>query len=196
LAANAVGDDDVSTAFQEALVSDWGDGVAAVEEALESASRLSHVHGSAMFFLAQEAGATQATVRLLSLLYCGAGTPEWDGSSFAEPRLIKITTLSMHKFLKSEEKDGHLIDPNVWRKIERMGKVALYCTSFAVVIVDILKIIESLTPDQFERHKQEFFPMICCLTRAQSEEIRHHVQQILFIHVAPAIGVEIFENSA
>ncbi len=64
----AVVDEDVLTAFQEALLSEWGDGVAVVEEALDNAARLSHLHGSAMFFLAQEAGATQGVIHLFSKL--------------------------------------------------------------------------------------------------------------------------------
>ena len=85
----AVDDEDVLTAFQEALLSEWGDGVAVVEEALDNAARLSHLHGSAMFFLAQEAGATQGVIYLLSKLYQGGPQRVDDGGwyreYFAEP---------------------------------------------------------------------------------------------------------------
>jgi hypothetical protein len=192
----AVDDEDVSTAFQEALLSDWGDGVAVVEEALENAARLSHLHGSAMFFLAQEAGATQAVIHLLSKLYHGGpqkvlSDSGWDRESFAEPQLMGIMKQVLGKFLASEKKDGHLIDPNVWRNAsESGGKVALYCTSFAPVVVEILKMIRSLRPAQFAKHKQELFPAVCMLIRVQSEEIRQLVQEVFAQQVAPMLGVE------
>jgi hypothetical protein len=192
----AVDDEDVLTAFQEALLSDWGDGVAVVEEALENAARLSHLHGSAMFFLAQEAGATQAVIHLLSKLYQGG--PErvdggdWDRERFAEPQLLGIMNQVLGKFLASEKKDGHLIDPNVWRNAsESGGKLALYCTSFAPVVVEILKMIGSLKPEQFAKHKQELFPAVCMLIRVQSEEIRQLVQEVFVQQVAPMLGVQL-----
>lgn len=194
LADEAVKDSDVATAFQESIVSDWGDGVAAVEQAFASAKRLSHVQGSPMFFLAQEASATRAILRMLSLLHSGKYSKSWDGKGFAEQPLIEMISQSMQKFLDSEERDGHLIDPNVWRNAsESGGKVALYCTSFAAAVVDILKYIESLRFDQFQKHKKVFFPLLCNLVRVQSEEIRHFVQLILAKHVGHAIGVDFVE---
>ena len=65
----------------------------------------------------------------------------------------------LSKFLESEEKNGHLIDPNIWRNAsESGGKLAIYCTSFAVVVVSILNCMLSMTPEQFARHKQHFYP--------------------------------------
>lgn len=195
-AARAIENGDVSTAFQEALFSEWGDGVAVVEEALDSAARLSHLHGSGMFFLAQEAGATNSVIRMLSILYSGAAAEngnelEWKRASFAETHLFAVMEQVHEKFLESEKKDGHLIDPNVWRTAgESGGKVALYCTAFAFVVVEILKIIRSLHADQFAAHKKELFPMICALVPVQSEEIRHGVSEILAHHIGPLIGVE------
>jgi hypothetical protein len=192
----AVDDEDVLTAFQEALLSEWGDGVAVVEEALDNAARLSHLHGSAMFFLAQEAGATQGVIYLLSKLYQEG--PQrvddggWDRESFAEPQLLGIMKQVLDNFLASEGKDGHLIDPNVWRNAsESGGKVALYCTSFAPVVVEILKIIGSLKPEQFAKHKQDLFPAVCTLIRVQSEEIRHLTQEVFVQQVAPMLGVQL-----
>lgn len=195
MAADKAGsDEDVSTAFQEALLSDWGDGVAEVEEALESAARLSHLHGSGMFFFAQEAGATNAMVRTLSFLYTGDGSSEsnsWDAEAFSEPHLLKIIVEVTQKFLESEEREGHLIDPNVWRNAtESGGKVALYCTCFAYVVVGMLKTIRSLKSDQFAKHKQKLFPLLCELVRVQSEEIRKLVFEINARQVAPMIGVD------
>jgi hypothetical protein len=192
----AASDEDVSTAFQEALLNEWGDGVAAVEEALENAARLSHLHGSAMFFLTQEAGATQATIHMLSMLCQGEDDSvqgdNWDRGTFAEPHLLRIMMDVLGKFLASEKQDGHLIDPNVWRSAsESGGKVALYCTSFATVVVEILKIFRSMKPEQFARHKQDFFPALCSLVRVQSDEIRRLVQEILAQQVAPLFDVKV-----
>jgi brefeldin A-inhibited guanine nucleotide-exchange protein len=197
-AQEAARDEDVATAFQEALFHDWGDGVAEVEQALESAARLSHLHGSAMFFLAQEASATQALVSLLSPLYLhkqGRGTlqvEEWGRKMFAEPHVMAAIKEVTNKFLESEEKDGHLIDPNVWRNLQESGgKVALYCTFFGTVVVNLLKLIRSVEEDQFSLHLQEFFPILCSLVLVQSDEIRKAVQEILQLQVAPLLQVKV-----
>lgn len=194
IAASAVRDEDISMAFQEALLKDWGDGIQMPNEATETTARLSLLHGSAIFFLAQEAGATKAVLHLLSVLFLStdATDGDWNRFDFAEPHLISVMGEVLQKFLVSEEKEGYLIDPNVWRNAsESGGKVALYCTSFAAVTVDILKIIRSMQPDQFEKYKHEFFPAICALVRVQSEEIRQIVQDILALQVAPFLGVKI-----
>jgi hypothetical protein len=193
-ASSAVGDEDISMAFQEALLKDWGDGIQTPDEDTETTSRLSLLHGSAVFFLAQEAGATKAVVHLLSALFFSSEEDEtdWNRVAFSEPHLISIMTEVLVKFLASEDEDGYLIDPNVWRNAsESGGKLALYCTSFAAVTVDILTIIRSIRPAQFEKYKHEFFPILCALVRVQSEEIRQIVQDILTLHVAPFLGVKV-----
>jgi len=193
VADTAGSDQDVSTAFQEALFSDWGDGVEEVQQALESAARMSHLHGSGMFFFAQEAGATNTMILVLSVLYAdtGQGGASWK-PSYAEPYLVNTMLKVLHKFLESERRDGHLIDPNVWRNAsESGGKVALYCTCFAYVVVQMLKTISAFRPDQFSKHRQEFFPVICSLVSSQSEEIRKVVSDILLRQVAPMIGVQV-----
>jgi hypothetical protein len=195
VAAVAASDEDLATAFQEALFSDWGDGVAAVEEALENAARLSHRHGSGMFFLTQQAGATNSMLRMLSILYLNRGDrhdqdEDWDRVSFAEPNLLALVNDVTTKFLQSERQDGHLIDPHVWRNAnESGGKVALYCTSFAFVVLEIGRVVRSFPHEQFVRHKQLLFPMLCSLIRAQSDEIRHLVQETLVLQVSPMIDV-------
>ena len=68
-ASSAVKDEAISTAFQEALLSDWGDGMGMPDESGEATARLSLQHGSAVFFLAQEAGATKTLLHFLSALY-------------------------------------------------------------------------------------------------------------------------------
>jgi hypothetical protein len=199
VAVAAAHDEDLATAFQEALFSDWGDGVAAVEEALENAARLSHRHGSGMFFLTQQAGAANATLRMLSTLYLNASvaagsgeTSDWDRRGFAEAPLLQLMSDVTSKFLESERQDGHLIDPHVWRNTnESGGKVALYCTSFASVVLEILKILRRFPADRFVRHRQVLFPMTCSLILAQSDEIRQLVQQILVHHVSPMIQVNV-----
>jgi hypothetical protein len=189
IAASAVTDEDISTAFQEALLKDWGDSIQMPDEAMETKARLSLLHGSAKFFLTQEAGATRAAIHLLSILYLDGQDSEVE---FAEPRLVRIMGEVLDKFLESEQRDGHLVDPSLWRNAsESGGKLALYCTSFASVVIDILKVIRSMRADQLEQHKHDFFPAICSLVRVHSEEIRQVVQEILAIHVAPMIGVDV-----
>jgi hypothetical protein len=187
VAANAVSDDDIATAFQEVLLKDWGDGIQMAEEVMETKARLSLLHGSATFFLSQEAGATKAVINLLSLLYF-SNDPEI--TSFAEPQLVAIMEEILDKFLASELKDGHLVDIYAWRNAsESGGKLPLYCTMFASVVIDILRTICSMESNQFERHKQTLFPAICSLVRVHSDEIRKVVQEILVVQVAPKLGV-------
>jgi hypothetical protein len=195
IAADAVDDEVVATAFQEALLSDWADGKAMPDETLEASARLSLQQGSAIFFLAQEASAAKTMVHFLSLLYLSKGDETlvgWNKASFAEPHLLEIFQDVLHKFLESEAKYGHLVDPNTWRNAsERGGKHALYCTFFVPSIVEVLKLIRSVNSSQFSKHKQQFFSAVCNLIRVQSEEIRALVQQILAAQVAPMIGVEV-----
>jgi hypothetical protein len=199
VAQAAAQDEDLATAFQESLFSDWGDGVAAVEEALENAARLSHRHGSGMFFLTQQAGATNSVIRMLSILYFNALATEgsgdasdWDRLGFAEAPLLQLVNDVTSKFLESERQDGHLIDPHVWRSAnESGGKVALYCTSFASVVLEALKILRRFPADRFARHRQVLFPVTCSLIRAQSDEIRQLVQEIMVQQVSPMLQVNV-----
>jgi hypothetical protein len=111
---------------------------------------------------------------------------------FAEPHVMAAIKEVTNKFLESEEKDGHLIDPNVWRNLQESGgKVALYCTFFGTVVVNLLKLIRSVEEDQFSLHLQEFFPILCSLVLVQSDEIRKAVQEILQLQVAPMLQVKV-----
>lgn len=192
VSSSAVANEDIAMAFQESLLKEWGDGIRVPDEDTEASARLSLLHGSAIFFLAQEASATKAYLRLLSSLYLKSprSVDGWDRVEFAESILTSSMTVALDKFLVSEEKDGHLIDQNMWRHaIESGGKVALYCTTFASTIVDILNVILEMGPAQFAKQKHVFFPRICALVRVQSNEIREIVQDILSVHVASFVGV-------
>ena len=189
-AERAVSEQDVAVAFQEALMSDWGHGVDEMQAAIEGSS---HLQGSAMFFLTQEAGATQATINMLSILYKGtddtAEREEWDRETFAEPYLLAVIHDVMTKFVASERRDSHMITPNVWRNAsESGGKVAVYCTSFATVIVEILTILKLMREDQFRKHIRVIFPWLCDLVCVQSDEIRHLVKDVMERQVLPAIA--------
>lgn len=190
----AVKNEELKMIFQEAIFTEWGVGVEEVERALSNVARMSHLHGSDMFFLTQEAGATKATIQILGMLYqrqAGEERLSWDHSDFAESRLIATMKEALRKFQDSEERDGHLIDPNVWRNTsESGGKVALYCTSFADVVVGILGVVLSLDQEKFTKHSKDFFPVVCSLVRADSSQIRNLVQCILSKQVAPMIGVD------
>ena len=191
-AASAVIDHDVSMAFQDALLKDWGDGIQIPNEDSETISRLSLQHGSAIFFLSQESGASKSILHLLSSLFmsCPGSIDGWNRAEYAEPLLITAMTDVLDKFLDSEKRDGHLVDYNVWRKVgESSGKIALYCTSFAGVVTDILKTIRSLRHDDFDKYKDKFFLLLCALIRIDSSEIRQLVHEILTVHIGPYLGV-------
>ena len=175
-------DEDLSHAFQEACLAQWGDSVEEIDAAMTRAnSGLGHRGSSQKFFLTQEASATNAVILLLSLLYNKRQDVDcsWDTEAFAEPilfeRIIDVLTI----FLESEERDGLSIDPNVWRSVsERGGQVAFYCTSFAGVVVQVLDMICNLEKGQFDSHKESLFPILCSLIRVQSDEIRHLVAKV------------------
>ena len=190
----AVQDEELKRVFQEAIFTEWGDGVEEVEMALSNVARMSHLHGSDMFFLTQEAGSTKATIQMLGMLYQGRAGEErssWDRAGFAKEHLLGTMKEALRKFQDSEERDGHLVDPNVWRNTsESGGKVALYCTAFADVVVGILGIMLALDQEKFTKHSKEFFPIICSLIRAESREIRNLVQRILAKQIAPMIDVD------
>lgn len=199
ISEEAICDEIIKYAFEEAFFSEWGDGVEEVERALSSVSKLPHVRGSEMFYMIQEASATNAIIYILNILFENENDGEmnaieWDRQTYAEPLLIQTIKNVLYKFLDSEEKDGHLIDPNVWKSIGESGtKTPVYCTTFAAMIVFILEMMLSLTQDLFDRHKEDFFPIICSLIRVQSEEIRVLVQRILLEKISPMIGLEVPE---
>ena len=188
-------DEDLALAFQEAFFDQWGDGVEEVEAALKGSDGTGHRGSSEIFFLTQEASATRAIVLVLSYLYCkrrhiSDTSDDWDTEKFAEPLLLERMEEVLSEFLSSEEKDGLLIDPNVWRiSRERGGQVAYYCTSFAGVVVDILKMVLDLDACKFERQKASLYPALCSLIRVQSDEIRHLVSDIFRRKVGPLVNV-------
>ena len=190
-------DGDLAHAFQEAFINQFGggDGVEEVEAALQGTSGGSGHRGSSnIFFLTQEASATKASILLLSSLFCG-GTSDvdavdgiWDAEAYSEPLLMKSVMDVLNEFLTSEEKDGLLIDLNVWRSTsESGGQMAFYCTSFAGVVVIILKTILAMEVEKFRRHKQSLFPILCSLVRVQSDEIRHLVSDVFSKQIGPMI---------
>jgi hypothetical protein len=188
----SVKNEDLAHAFQEAMLSEWGDDEEMGEEALVNIARLSQTQGSAMFFLTQTAGATQASMWLLSALFEfkteSADDNSWDRESFAAPHLLEIIRDVLIKFVDSESREGHRIDPNVWRNTTESGvKVALYCTSFASVVVGLLNVMLSFDDDHMKLHGAAFFPMICRLVPVQSDEIRLLVQRILLEKFGPVV---------
>merc|ERR1712071_730007 len=105
---------------------------------------------------------------------------DWDSVSFAEPLLLERVVDVMTKFLDSERKDSHVVDPNVWNTLNlSCVKIPLYCTSFASVVAGILRTINQLTTEQFSRYKGEIFPLLCALVKVQSREIRNLVHDVL-----------------
>jgi len=133
-------DEDLAHAFQESWRSEWGDGVREVELALAAMGGNSrHKGGSEAFFLTQEAGSNMAIIHLSSLLFIswennkGAELNHWNNRDlFAESLLLERIVDVLNKFLDSETKDSHLVDPNLWNSTRDMksGKIILCCTSF------------------------------------------------------------------
>ena len=195
ISEKAAKDEDIAHAFQEAILSEWGMDDEDREEALVNVARLSQTQGSAMFFLTQTAGATSAMIRVLSALYdndnYGSRENQWDHEAFAIPFLLEIMQDVFMKFAESEANERHRIDPNMMRNASESGiKVALYCTSFASVVVCLLEAMLSFDREHFERQKNIFFEMICRLITVQSDEIRELVQKILLTKFGPMLGVD------
>jgi hypothetical protein len=200
LSSKASLDEDLAFAFQEAMFNEWGDGVEEVEAALNlpggNLPSTSSRGSSKMFFLTQEAGANKAIIHVLSPLYLDLDSKthrliEWERRKFSEPLLFERMMDVSEKFLVSEAEDGEKIDPNVWRISSESGnKVALYCTSFASVMVSILNTMLMLSRDQFNRHKHVLFPALCSLITVQSDEIRRLVREVLAHQVSHLIGIE------
>lgn len=194
----AVQSEDLTHAFQEAMLSEWGDDDGQMgEDALVSIARLSQTQGSAMFYLTQTAGATQGAIVLLSALFefkieaesnAEVEMPLWDRERFAAPYLLETFKDVLTKFIESEAKEGKRIDPNVWRSAAESGvKVAVYCTSFASVVIDLLTAMLAFDDHHMTLHGPAFFPMICRLIQVQSDEIRLQVQRILIEKFGPMI---------
>jgi len=194
LSQKASNDEDLAHAFQEAMFIEWGDGVEEVEAALASLGRMNHQESgkNGLFFLSQEAVSNNTIVSLLASLYCDTSSiVTWDCENFAESKLLERMMDVLHKFLVSEEKESSRMDPNVWRHChENSGMIAVYCTSFANVIVSILKTFLSFRSEQFEKHKGKIFPILCELIRVQSDEIRKYVKEIFIKQVGPSIGLD------
>lgn len=196
-AASAFIDHDVSMAFQDAMLKDsmlkdWDDGRQTPTEDSENISRLSLRHGSAIFFLSQESRAVKSILHLLSTLFLSFRDVEsdWNRAEYAEPILVATMVDVLDKFLDSERKDRHLLDYSDWRKVgEHSGKVALYCTSFAMVVIDILKTIRCMRHDDFDRYKDKFFLQLCALIRMDSSDIRQMVHEIITLHIGPYVEV-------
>mmetsp|Transcript_13366 Transcript_13366/g.26848 ORF Transcript_13366/g.26848 Transcript_13366/m.26848 type:complete len:1000 (+) Transcript_13366:107-3106(+) len=193
-AEDAVKNEDLAHGFQEALFSEWGIGDEGGEEAFDNVARLNNTQGSAMFFLTQTASATNGVIRLLSNLYDHEltleGEQEWDRRIFAGQYLLKIKQEIFRKFTESEAKEGHKVDPNVWRNTSESGvKVAIYCTSFASVVVGLLKALLSFEPALIKRNKAALFPLVCELVGVRSEEIRKLVRRVLNEKFGPLLGL-------
>jgi len=179
----ATKDEDLAHAFQEAFLNQFGDGVSVDEgdATLHSTNGGSGHHGSShMFFLSQEASATNALIILLNSCSEKIKVKNlWSSEAFSEPLLIKKIMDVIYQFLSSEEKDGFSIDSR--------GQSALYCTTFAGVVVTSLNIILKLEEEKFFRHKHSLFPILCSLIRVKSAEIRHLVSDIFRRRIGPRL---------
>lgn len=175
-ASNASIDDQLSNHFEDSQT-DWDETVhpGTSSDSLLDSPRILHNDKSKMFFLTQEAGSNDSTIQFLSSMYCSVVTDQddWDRVSYAEPLLIARLVDVLKRFVASEKEDGSFLDPNVWHHTSGSGcKVAIYCTSFAGVVVNILNSILCFNEEQFERQKELIYPILCSLVKVQSSEIR------------------------
>lgn len=173
-------DKDLSNSFKKAMVLEWGEEIE--KEASLSPGGENHRGSSEMFFLTQEAVANKVIILFLSVLFRTRKSDEsntWDTISYSEPLLLERMIDVLQKFIVSEQADAHRLDPNVWRiSNDSGGKVAVYCTKFAAVVVHILETIIGFDRQQFEGQKSKLFPILCSLITVQSEEIRKLVAQV------------------
>jgi hypothetical protein len=193
VASKASVDKDLSAAFEEAILVEWGDKVEDKEKAFSSDGGVGHLRRSEMFFLTQESCANNVLIHFLALLYCPREDKlknEWDTVSFSAPLLMDRITDVLQKFIKSEREDGHRIDPNVWRAAsESGGTFAVHCTSFAVVVVNILKTIMKFSDAQFNEQKAKLFPILSSLITIHSSEIRDLVADVMNQKVSVLLGI-------
>jgi hypothetical protein len=145
-------------------------------------------HGrSEAFFLTQEASATNCSIRFLTIMYCSSyesdgsdALQNWDAPEYAESLLLERIINVLRKFVESEQIYGKVLDPKIWENSWDSGRtVAVYCTSFAHVVVTILNSLRSFSIEQFRRHKSDLYPVICSLIRVRSAEIRELVAHLM-----------------
>ena len=194
VASKASVDKSLSASFEEAILVEWGDKVEEKNKAFSSDGGVGHLRRSEMFFLTQEASANNILVHFLALLYCPKGNDnlnQWDTVSFSGPLLGERITDVLKKFIVSEREDGHKIDPNVWRAAsESGGTFAVPCTSFALVVVNILHTIMKFSDAQFDEQKSRIFPILCSLITIHSSEIRDLVAAVMKRKVSVLLGIE------
>mmetsp|Transcript_16189 Transcript_16189/g.23055 ORF Transcript_16189/g.23055 Transcript_16189/m.23055 type:complete len:2231 (+) Transcript_16189:25-6717(+) len=194
IAEKASVDKKVEKVFQQAMIMDLEENLDNMNSAVVKMVGPHSRGSSGMFFLSQAADANNAMIKLLSIFFCantdsfGDKASTWDSQEYAGNMLINLMLDVLQKFLVSEDRERSSIDPNVWRNSsESGGKIALYCTSFAFVVVNILKSIIDFSPDKFQSYLGQFYPILCKLIRVESEEIRILVSEIMMRKVSIAI---------
>lgn len=147
LAHKSRADEDLAHAFQEFKRSEWGDSIEEIEKFLSETKGYPlgcQRGGSGVYYLAQESSAMHALLHFLSLLLFAPNpkTSSWNRKDFAESMLLRRMNEVLANFIESEQKDGHLVNPNVWKEASASGgQIALYCTSFSSVVLLALEII-------------------------------------------------------
>lgn len=186
----------VSSAFQESLILDWGDGIGTPDDTVEDAARMSLQHSSAVFFVSQEAIVAKAIMHLLSLLYASGDVSK---VRFAERHIPRVLQDTMSKFLASDGTEDPATHSQVHRDASAnkaldtkgSGKLSLHNSLFVPVMVEILQMILAADSNQFELHKHIFFPTVCDLVMAQNEEIRALVKDILHSKITPLLHMRV-----
>ncbi len=194
VASKASVDKNLSASFEQAILVEWGDKVEEKTKAFSSDGGVGHLRRSEMFFLTQEASANNILVHFLALLYCPKEDDQvnqWDTVSFSGPLLGERITDVLQKFIVSEREVGRKIDPNVWRTAsESGGTFAVPCTSFALVVVNILNTMMRFSDAQFDEQKARIFPILCSLITIHSSEIRALVAAVMKRKVSVLLGID------
>lgn len=193
VASKASVDKGLSASFEEAILVEWGDKAEDKTKAFSSDKGIGHLRRSEMFFLTQESCANNVLIHFLARLYCPTNDlslNNWDTVSFAAPLLMDRMSDVLHKFIQSEREDGHRIDPNVWRAASESGGIfGVHCTSFAVVVVNILSTLMKFSDAQFNDQKSKLFPILCSLITIHSSEIRELVAVVMNRKVSVLLGI-------
>jgi len=193
LAHKSRDDEDLAHAFQEFKRSEWGDSIEEIEKFLSETKGYPlgcQRGGSGVYYLAQESSTMHALLHFLSLLLFAPNPQDssWKRKDFAESMLLERMNEVLVNFIESEQKDGHLVNPNVWKDPSASGgQIALYCTSFSSVVVLALEIILKFDTVLFQTYKKKLFPLICSLISARSDDIRSLVSDVMRMQVGPLI---------
>ena len=185
-------DKDLAHAFSEYKRLEWGDSLQEVEMFLKDMRGFPiecQRGGNGSFYLPQEAMSTRAVLYFLSqMFFTRDGNLSWNSAEYAEPLLLKYTCRVLDQYVQSESNFRSLLKTKPWTDSStNYNQVALYCTFFSEVVIDILNITRKFERTTLQKYMKELFPLLCDLINAQNAEIRQLVSKIMKEHVGEII---------